>query len=156
MISSCLLGHKVRYDGGDKYMASPLLEKWQAEDRLVPVCPEMVGGLPAPRPAAEIRTGDGEDVLREQAQVFDAQGTDHTEAFIRGAERALTLARENGCQYAILTEYSPSCGSAQIYNGQFDGTRRQGKGVTAALLEQHGIQVYSSENFQDLQKELDI
>lgn len=107
------------------------------------ICPELMGELPVPRPAAEIAGGSGADVLAGRARVITATGEDVTAAFVAGAELALDLARENGCAHALLIDRSPSCGSLQIYDGSFSGHRIAGAGVTAALLSAHGIAVYA-------------
>lgn len=146
LISACLLGQPVRYDGGHKKLLHRLIDELQAAGRLVPVCPEMLGGLPTPRPAAEIRgIGDGDSVLDDLAIITSRDGLNMTPAFLSGAEAVLHIARSKQCRYAILAEKSPSCGSRQIYSGDFDGVLQYGRGVTAALLARNGITVISSE-----------
>ncbi len=135
LVSACLLGQKLRYDGGDKYLADRWLDRWQAENRLIPFCPEIAGGLSAPRPAAEIDPARG--------RVWTRDGTDVTAAFQAGAVLALALARREECRFALLTDGSPSCGSGFVYDGQFTGTRIAGAGITAAWLRQHGVQVFA-------------
>ena len=149
LVSACLLGERVRYNGADARCASDVLERWGREGRLVPFCPEVAGGLPVPRPAAEIGPGDGRAVLRGAAQVRDQAGHDLTRFFLEGARGALEAARAQGAPVAVLKEGSPSCGTATIYDGTFSGTRRAGPGVTAALLEENGIRVFS-------ERELDL
>ncbi len=139
LVSRCLLGEPVRYDGRSKALHHPLLEKWREEGRLVPVCPEVDGGLPVPRPAAEISGGDGEAVLDGTASVITEHGADVTGAFLSGARRALETAQAAGCVAALLKECSPSCGCRRIHDGTFGGGLREGRGVTAALLERNGI-----------------
>jgi len=112
-----------------------------AEGRAVLVCPEVDGGLGTPRPPAEIVGGDGADVLAGRARVVTVQGEDVTEAYIRGAERALRVAEQRGATRAILKARSPSCGSGNIYDGTFSKTLLAGDGVTAALLKMNGIDV---------------
>jgi uncharacterized protein YbbK (DUF523 family) len=143
LVSACLLGERVRYNGADARCASEVLERWAREGRLVPFCPEVAGGLPVPRPAAEIAGGDGGAVLRGAAPVRDPSGRDLTGFFLAGARGALAAAQAEGARLAILKEGSPSCGTAAIYDGTFTGTRRAGPGVTAALLEDNGIRVFS-------------
>lgn len=142
LVSACLLGKRVRYDGDAKTLSSTILSQWQAEGRVVPVCPEVDAGLPTPRPPAEIIAGDGDGVLAGSAQVVDRSGVDLTKVFLQGASLALQLCREHDIKVAVLTEHSPSCGSAQIYDGSFSGEKRAGAGVSAALLRQHGVRVY--------------
>jgi uncharacterized protein YbbK (DUF523 family) len=155
LISACLLGRPVRYDGSGKLLADPRLDRWLAEGRLVPICPELVGGLAVPRPSAEITGGSGDDVLAGRARVVTATGEDVTAAFLAGAEAALDLARRNGCVHALLIDRSPSCGSLKIYDGTFSGRRIAGAGVTAALLAAHGIGVFADHEIDRLAKALE-
>ena len=136
LVSACLLGAKVRYHGGDAACDHPILQRWSREGRLVSVCPERDGGLPTPRPAAEI-VGV---VVRTSA------GADVTESFRRGAQTALDVAKANGIRIAILKDGSPSCGSSFVHDGSFSGRRAAGRGVTAALLESHGIRVFGEQS----------
>lgn len=145
LISACLLGQKVRYDGQD-CLLTELLEHL-LPDQYVSLCPEVSGGLPIPRPPAEIQFGDGLDVLRQQARIIDIQGNDVSEAFIKGAYAALKLAQNFQVTHAILKANSPSCGSDLIYDGSFSGRKIQGLGVTSALLQQHGILVMTEQEF---------
>ncbi len=151
LISACLLGEKVRYDGGENRLESEILERWQQEGRLVAVCPEVEGGLPTPRPPAEIVSGDGEDVLRERAWLVNNRGIEVTEHFLRGADRALQLALQHHIRMAILKSRSPSCGKGWIYDGHFSGTLKQGDGVTVALLKRHGIRVFQEGELEKAQ-----
>lgn len=143
LVSACLLGRRVRYDAGHSQLDSDILARWQAEDRIVAFCPEVAGGLSTPRDPAEIVGGDGADVLDGTAKVISDRGADVTAAFLRGARAALDAAREAGAQVAVLKSKSPSCGSKTIYDGTFSGTRTAGRGVSAALLARHGIQVFN-------------
>lgn len=144
LISACLLGHAVRYDGKGKPLHHPAIERWRDEGRLVTICPEMAGGMPVPRPPAEIENGaSGVDVLEGRARVLEITGADVTDAFIAGANRALAFAKQHGCAYALLIDGSPSCGSIAIYDGTFSGVKHAGHGVTAALLLRAGIKVFS-------------
>ena len=144
LISACLLGQPVRYDGKGQPLVHPAMERWRNEGRLVTICPEMAGGMPVPRPPAEIEKGaSGRDVLEGRARVLEATGGDVTAEFMAGAQKALALAEANGCKYALLIDGSPSCGSVAIYDGSFSGIKHAGNGVTAALLERAGIAVFS-------------
>ena len=154
LISACLLGRPVRYDGSDKKLSSDLLERWRKQGRLVSICPEVDAGLPTPRPAAEILLGDGSDVLENRARIIEACGADVTDAYLQGANLAVQTAQTNGCKHAILTDGSPSCGSTFIYDGSFTGVRSSGSGVTVALLRRAGIQVWSQHQLDDLSKVL--
>lgn len=143
LISACLLGRPVRYDGKGKPLRDPLIGRWTSEGRLVGYCPEQAGGLPTPRPPAEIEGGmNGEDVLAGRARVLEVTGGDVTREFIEGGERAVAFARDHGCAFALLIDGSPSCGSSFIYDGSFSGTRHPGFGVTAALMRRAGIEVF--------------
>jgi len=139
LVSACLAGRACRFDGtgSDDDEVARLV----AEGRAVLVCPEVDGGLGTPRPPAEIVGGDGADVLAGRARVVTVQGEDVTEAYIRGAERALRVAEQRGATRAILKARSPSCGSGNIYDGTFSKTLLAGDGVTAALLKMNGIDV---------------
>lgn len=149
LISACLLGHPVRYHGRGAASAHALLALWQAQGRLLPVCPEVAGGLPTPRPPAEISgAGGGVAVLQARARVLDAEGADVTAAFVDGARQALALARAQGVRLAILKESSPSCGSAEIHDGGFIGRRVSGQGVGAALLREAGLAVFSEHQLE--------
>lgn len=143
-MSACLLGARVRYHGGDARSEHPVLRRWQEDGRLVAVCPERDGGLPTPRPPAEIVGDDGgRGVLKTIALVRTRDGNDVTAAFVHGAEEALAAARAAGIRVAVLKDGSPSCGTSFTYDGTFTGARSHGPGVTAALLEQHGIRVFN-------------
>ncbi|TDD28872.1 DUF523 domain-containing protein [Actinomadura sp. KC06] len=150
LVSSCLMGRPVRYDGAAKPVGDDLFERWRAEGRLVPFCPEVSGGLAVPRPPAEIVGGDGHAVLDGTAQVRTDTGEDVTAEFLHGARQALDTARRSGARIALLKEGSPSCGSHQIYDGTFTGNRLPGDGVTTALLEREGIQVFSDTDLDAL------
>jgi uncharacterized protein YbbK (DUF523 family) len=148
LVSACLLGEPVRYHGGHARCSSGILSRWQREGRLVSVCPEVAGGLGAPRPAAEIVGESGAAVLDGVARIVDTSGYDATGPFLAGARLALQAAQTNGVQVAILKDGSPSCGSRFIYDGTFTGTRRQGTGVTAALLRRAGVRVFSETDIE--------
>ena len=140
LVSTCLLGMPCRYDGTGKREAG--LEKLREQGHtLIPVCPEVLGGLPIPRPPAE-RQPDG--------RVITQKGQDVTNQYRAGAQRALELAQVHGCTLAVLKERSPSCGRGQIYDGTFSHTLISGSGVTAQLLEEHGIPVYGESQIKNL------
>ncbi|WP_251976385.1 DUF523 domain-containing protein [Salinicola avicenniae] len=154
LISACLLGEAVRYDGSHKRVEHAAICRWRDEGRLVPLCPEVAAGLPTPRAAAEIRHGDGAAVIAGDAAVFDEAGKDCSVAFLEGAWLAVETARRHGCQVALLTEFSPSCGSRAIYDGRFRGERVAGQGVVTAALEAEGVDVYSQYEIEALQARL--
>ena len=131
IVSACLAGYRCRYDG--KTVPNEEIVALVKRGEAIPVCPEMLGGLPCPRTPSE-RTADG-------ARVLMRDGKDVTEAFERGAVETLRLARLYGCDRAILRARSPSCGCGKIYDGSFSGTLRDGSGVTAELLLQNGVAV---------------
>lgn len=143
LVSACLAGLHTRHDGCAA--ADARIEALVRAGRAIPVCPEQLGGLPTPRPPAEIRGGDGGDVLAGRALVVNRAGEDVTGSFLRGAEETLRLARLAGAKTAILKARSPSCGVGAIYDGTFSGARRPGDGVTAALLRQKGVLVRTEE-----------
>ena len=136
LVSACLLGAPVRHDGRDKKSHHPVLQRWIEEGRVVSVCPEMLGGLGTPRPPAEIVAG---------RRVITREGNDVTAAFEAGANAVAEEARSGGIRVALLKEGSPSCGSSFVYDGTFAKVRVPGEGVTAALLREMGIAVFSEE-----------
>ncbi len=139
LVSACLAGECVRYDGGAK--PHPRVLAWVRAGKAIPLCPEVAGGLAVPRPRAEIQGGDGKDVLKGRARVIDGRGQDQTQAFLTGAHAALRLCREKRIRLAVLKDKSPSCGVHCIAQGRFDGSLRAGMGVTAALLARAGVHV---------------
>ncbi|MEA0552020.1 DUF523 domain-containing protein [Lysinibacillus irui] len=145
LISACLAGINVRYNGTNSL--NEKIQKLVLENKAVTVCPELMGGFTTPREPAEIVGGNGHDVLDGKARVVERSGRDVTELYLKGANATLQKAREIGATKVVLKEYSPSCGSAMIYNGEFNGTKLVGVGVTTALLQRHGIEVVSEEQF---------
>ncbi|MBA5804791.1 DUF523 domain-containing protein [Rhizobium changzhiense] len=151
LVSACLMGHAVRYDGRAKPLLHPAIETWRAEGRLVMICPEMSAGMTVPRPPAEIaEAATGEEVLAGKARVVELTGADVTEEFLLAAENAVALARQAGCRYALLIDGSPSCGSGFIYDGTFSGGKQAGNGVTAAALKADGVEVFSDREIERL------
>ncbi len=132
IVSACLLGEKCRYDGIviENSEINKLAEKFE----LIPVCPEVLGGLPVPRPPAEIESGDGNTVLDRKSKIFDNLGKDVTANFIEGAEKTLQIIQKHKVQRVILKSKSPSCGLNNIIR---KGIKIKGSGVTAALLLQN-------------------
>lgn len=156
LISACLMGQPVRYNGSARPLLHEAVARWREEGRLVVFCPELAGGFAVPRPPAEIeRALDGNDVLDGSARVVEPSGRDVSEGFIQGARRALDVARANACRHALLIDGSPSCGSGFLYDGSFSGTRHPGEGVTAAYLRRHGIAVFSHGEVDRLAKALE-
>lgn len=141
LVSGCLLGQAVRYDGASKPLPFAELLAWQQAGWVVPCCPEVAGGLPVPRPPAECQP-DG--------RILTVHGEEVTAAFARGAEQALALCRQHDIRIALLKEGSPSCGSGVIYDGDFAGRRIPGEGMTTRLLRAAGIAVYSEARWPQL------
>ncbi|WP_100330159.1 DUF523 domain-containing protein [Bacillus xiapuensis] len=139
IISACLVGEKVRYDGCHCLHQS--LKRLMEEEKAVAACPELMGGCSVPREPAEIIGGGGQDVLNGTARVLTKSGEDVTDMYLMGARLMLQKAQEVKADLVILKENSPSCGSSYIYNGEFTGKKVAGNGVTAALLKQHGFRV---------------
>jgi uncharacterized protein YbbK (DUF523 family) len=140
LVSQCLCGGEpVRYDGKLKSETNPLFLKWKEEGRFVTVCPEVFGGLPAPRAEAQ-RRGD---------KVVAIDGRDVTAEYTAGAEEAVRLALEHDVVCAILKAKSPSCGNEQIYDGTFTRTLIDGEGVAAEMLRKAGIKVFSEKQLEE-------
>ena len=129
LVSACLLGENCKYRGGNNY--SEKAAAFVQGHEVIPVCPEVLGGLSVPRTPAEIVNGE---VVTKDGVSVDA-------AFRAGAARALAIAKENGVELAILQPRSPSCGAAEVYDGTFTGRKIPGQGVFAALLRENGIPV---------------
>ena len=141
IISACLLGIPCRYDGQSKQkFTNKEIEALKAKFNLIPVCPEIYGGLPTPRTPSE-RHGD-KTVMKD--------GRDVTENYLLGAKAAYDLCLELGCKKALLKEKSPSCGKGKIYDGSFTGTLTEGNGVTAEYLMARGIEVYGESEIDKL------
>lgn len=139
LVSACLLGCACRYDGGSKPCAA--VRALAARHTLIPVCPEIYGGLPTPRTPCEI----------VGSRVLSKDGADRTDAYRRGASEALRLAGALGCRAALLKARSPACGSGEVYDGSFSGTLTAGDGVAAAALRAAGIAVFGEDRLPDLE-----
>jgi uncharacterized protein YbbK (DUF523 family) len=144
IISACLLGVACNHEGRGSPRA--VVDELAQRYRLIPVCPEVLGGLPTPRAAAELQGGDGADALTGAARVVNVDGEDVTAAYRRGAEAAVAVARAVGASRAVLKARSPSCGSAGVYDGTFSRRLVPGRGVTAAALAAAGLEVGSEED----------
>lgn len=146
LVSACLLGDRVRFDGRDKGVHNSVLDRWLAEGRVVKVCPEIAGGLGVPRPPAE-RQPDG--------RVLTNTGEDVTLQFGDGAVAAVRLAFENEIAIAVLKEGSPSCGSGYVYDGTFTKTKVMGEvGETTRALRAYGVQVFSELQWEEAEAAL--
>ncbi|CAM4331822.1 hypothetical protein BAMA_10765 [Bacillus manliponensis] len=148
VISACLAGIACRYDGNDNLISK--IEKLLQNEEATLVCPEVLGGLPTPRPPAEIVGGNGDDVLDGTARVIDQHGNDVTDAFVQGAYEALEKIKPLAPELIILKERSPSCGSSTIYTGEFNGNKKDGYGVTTALFRRYGFIVISEVEFENM------
>ncbi|MDA8369895.1 MAG: DUF523 domain-containing protein [Nocardiopsaceae bacterium] len=156
LVSACLLGRRVRYDGGAKTIEDDIIQQWRKDRRLVVFCPEVAGGLPVPRPPAEIENAAGaEAVLAGDARIRTPHGADVTPFFLAGARAALATVRDQRIRIALLKESSPSCGLRRVYDGSFGKTTTPGSGVTAHLLRKHGIAVFTEEEVTAAQAHLE-
>ena len=129
LVSACLLGLNCKYDGTNNY--SEEIDEFLKDYEVIPICPEIMGGLPTPRCPAEI-IGD---------KVITKEGADVTEQYEKGAKECLFLAKKYNVKKALLKLRSPSCGHLQIYDGTFSHTLIDGNGVTTELLECNGIEI---------------
>jgi uncharacterized protein YbbK (DUF523 family) len=137
LVSACLLGIDCKYSGGNNYNEKVL--EYIKDYEVIPVCPEIMGGLSTPRPPSE-RVGN---------KVINNQNIDVTKEYIKGANETLKLAKLFDAKKALLKAKSPSCGKGKIYDGSFSGTLIEGNGVTVDLLQSNGIEVITE---QDLEK----
>ena len=133
MVSACLLGENCKYSGGNNRNEKVLA--YVAGHEVIPVCPEVMGGLPTPRVPAEIVHG----------VVINREGVNVDQEYRLGAQKALEIAREREIDLAILQSRSPSCGVKEIYDGTFTGTRIPGQGITAKLLSDNGFAVMDAD-----------
>ncbi|WP_243385053.1 DUF523 domain-containing protein [Caviibacterium pharyngocola] len=144
LVSACLLGENVKYSGGNNFSSklTALLRRYDVN--IIPICPEVLGGLPIPRLPAEIIAAD----------IIDCNGQSVLAEFQRGADAVLQRAKQTHCRIAVLKENSPSCGSRFIYDGTFSGTLIEGEGLTTQLLRRHHIEVFSELNLAELENRL--
>jgi len=138
IVSACLAGVECRYNGSP--FPIPAILNMVKLGLALPVCPEILGGFAIPRPPAEIRHG----------RIVFNTGEDVTEQFLRGANAAFAIASTIGCQKAIVKSKSPSCGCGSIYDGTFSGTLIAGDGIFTKLLKEHGIEVLTEEDLEEL------
>ncbi len=151
LISACLLGVPVRYNGSGLPFESSILADWKEAGILVPLCPEVAAGFHTPRPPVEIeKNRSGTDVLEGHGRIFEDNGRDVTRLLCLGASIAVQTAIKAGCRFALLTDGSPSCGSTFIYSGNHDGQTCSGLGVVAADLRKNGIEVYAQHHIRAL------
>ena len=140
LISACLVGDNVKYNGGNNL--SPKIDALLEKYELIPFCPEVEGGLSIPRTPAE----------RKNGRVINQDGDDVTDAYLRGADLAFNICLYLKIKKVILKEKSPSCGSKIIYDGSFSHKEIPGMGVTAEYLKEKGIEVYSEDDIDSLLK----
>ena len=156
LISACLAGRNVKYNGSNN--AVPWLCEWieRHKEQVLLVCPEVMGGLSTPRLPAEIQPREvNSGAGPEKWRVVNKVGEDVTEQFLIGAEKVLELVKQHHITSAVMKANSPSCSGFYIYDGTFSGTKVKGQGITAALLMENGVKVYSEEMLTpDLLEEL--
>ncbi len=140
LISSCLLGNNVKYNGKNNYIVG--IEALKELYDLVIICPEVMGGLPIPRVPSEIIND----------KVINKEGRDVTKEFKAGADIALALLKKYNIKKALLKDGSPSCGSTYIYDGTFSGTKINDFGMTVRLLREENIKIYNELNWKELLK----
>lgn len=136
LVSECLAGVPCRMDGQAKTV--PAVRKLVEEGKAIPVCPEVLGGLPTPRESSEIRNG----------RVYSKSGVDVTESFIEGAEESLRICREHHCSLAILKSKSPSCGFGKIHDGTFGTGLVDGNGIFAQMLVDEGVRIITEKDLE--------
>ena len=135
MVSACLLGDNVKYNGGNN--KNDGLIKFLDDYEVIKVCPECLGGLPIPRVPSEILGN----------KVYNKDGVDVTDKFLLGALKTLEIAKDNNIKVAILKRNSPSCGSGMVYDGTFTKKLINGNGKTAELLQENGIVILNEDNY---------
>lgn len=134
LVSACLLGENCKYNGGNNRNERVL--RYVAGHEIIPVCPEMLGGLPCPRKPVEW-VGD---------RVLTKDGDDCTANFCLGVQRAMDVIADRHIDLAILQSRSPTCGVKQIYDGTFSGVRIDGQGALARALKERGIPLMDAED----------
>lgn len=139
VISACLAGVPCRWN--KEAATNKQAIKILSAGRALLICPEVMAGLPTPRPAYEIVGGDGAAVLAGKAKVIDRKGRNYARYLIKGARKCLLIAKKNNIRKALLKSGSPSCGVKFIYAGDFSGKKKHGQGVLAALLTKNNIKL---------------
>ena len=143
LISSCLFGEYVRYDGNHNKIDGNLLDKLKFKYNLFPFCPEVEGGLAIPRVACEI-------ISNNPLEIIDKNGKNQTKAFLDGAQKTVNLCLDNNIKKAILKSNSPSCSSKFIYDGTFSSVKIEGVGATVQLLKKIDIKVFDEFEIEKL------
>jgi len=129
-VSACLLGARVRFDGGHK-RSRYLIDELGAHFEFVPFCPEVAIGLGTPRPTIRL-VGDPESprVLGSRDDGLDV--TDTLQAY--SASRAQRL---GGLSGFVFKKDSPSCGMARVKVYRDTGMpQRDGVGIFARAVQQ--------------------
>ena len=144
LVSSCLLGENVRYDGTNNLIDDPNFKELIKDHQIIPFCPEVQGGLPTPRDPAEIQNG----------KVLTKKGENVSKAFYLGALKALEVCETEEITIALLKAKSPSCGNDNIYDGSFQSKLIEGSGIAAALLIENGIKVFNEKQLVSFYKAL--
>lgn len=140
LISACLLGVDCKYNGSNNKLDDKIIHSLKEKYNLIPVCPEIMGGMPTPRNPVEISDG----------KVFDYDGEEFTKEFEKGSEEVVKLAKLYDATIAILKENSPSCGSNYIYDGTFNHQKIKGMGIAAHKLSKENIKLFTEENVKIL------
>lgn len=140
LVSKCLLGDNVRYDGGHCKLRQDHLSRLKSKFEIIPICPEVMAGLGTPRDPIELKNG----------LVLDKDGNDKTELFIPVQMALEELVKNKQIQFALLKEFSPSCGTKKIYDGSFKGKIINGEGIITTYLLSLGLTVYSEEEIESL------
>lgn len=145
IISACLAGVNCKYNGGNNLYKE--IEQLVREGKAILVCPEQLGGLSTPRLPSEIITDN-----KGNKRVINKKGEDITENFMKGGLETLRIAKLVNAEAAIFKARSPSCGCGQVYDGTFSGKVKEGNGITTDMLLEHGIKVYTEEEFINMIK----
>jgi len=142
-VSACLVGENCRYNG--KNSLNEKVKHFINFKNVITFCPEILGGLSIPRQPAEIKWGNGKDILLDKCKVIDKNGQDVTKYFLAGAKASLELLKLYKVNFVILKQFSPSCGKGKIYDGSFTKKIIEGNGITANFLLYNGISVITEE-----------
>ena len=155
LISSCLLGEDVRYDGNNSSIAfnpkfsfssKELFMDILCDNEIYSFCPEVSGGLGVPRVSSEIVSNDKPFIVKNK------EGLDVTINFLIGAKKALDICKEENIKVALLKANSPSCGNINIYDGTFTNNLIEGQGLTAKLLKENEVEVFNETQLKELAK----
>ena len=138
IVSSCILGNNTKYNGGNNY--NPLVERLKGKYIIIPICPEVMGGLGIPRIPSE----------RINDRVINKNGDDVTNNYLLGLDKVLKLIENEEIKYAVLKDGSPSCGSKYIYDGTFTGNKIYGMGITAEDLSKLGIKIITEREIEEI------